>query len=499
MAKRYLVIWFRYLKTDWCTIRKPALKNKALVLSSPDHGRMVITGTNFLAEQQDIFPGMVLADAKAIFPSLQVLDDRPGLENKLLQKIAEWSIRYTPVVYVHLPDCIILDATGCAHLWKGEEKYLATIVNRFQELGYFVHAAIADTIGAAWAVAHYGKRYCIIEKGQQINFLRPLPPEALRIENDIVERLHKLGLKNLGSLIDMPHAVLNRRFGKEFMLRLHQAVGYVEEILVPVQLTVEYQERLNSLEPIATRTGIEMALEKLLNGLCSRLRREQKGLRVAIFRCYRIDNKIEKIEIATNHASHNSKHLFKLFEIKLDKIEPAWGIELFSLEALKVEDAIPLQECLWQRSIGLDNVNLAELLDRFHGKFGTGAVHRYLPDEHYWPERSVKQATSLTDIPVASWNVDRPRPLQLLPKPELIYVTAPIPDYPPMLFRYKGKLHKVINADGPERIEQEWWLQQGQHRDYYIIEDENGHRFWIFRAGHYTDNMYQWFLHGFFA
>ena len=91
------------------------------------------------------------------------------------------------------------------------------------------------------------------------------------------------------------------------------------------------------------------------------------------------------------------------------------------------------------------------------------------------------------------------RPLQLLAIPEKIEVTAPIPDYPPMLFRHKGKLHTIIKADGPERMEQEWWIAGGRHRDYYYVEDEEGKRYWLFRSGHYETDKHRWFIHGFFA
>ncbi|HKG69574.1 MAG TPA: hypothetical protein VKA92_11945, partial [Segetibacter sp.] len=136
--------------------------------------------------------------------------------------------------------------------------------------------------------------------------------------------------------------------------------------------------------------------------------------------------------------------------------------------------------------------------DRLAGKVGSNAIRRYLPDEHYWPERSIKTASSIQEQKTTEWRLDRPRPIQLLTTPEYIEVTAPVPDYPPMNFRYKGKLHKIKKADGPERIEQEWWIQDGQHRDYYAVEDEEGYRYWLFRLGHY-DEDYQWFIHGFFA
>jgi protein ImuB len=358
---------------------------------------------------------------------------------------------------------------------------------------------MADTIGTAWAVARFEKNSRVVKKNGNTEALLSLPPGALRLEDETVELLHKLGLRQIKDFLGMPGSVLRRRFGASFVQRLNQALGNEEEIIQSVQPVEPYQERLPCLEPIVTATGIEIALRQLLDTLCGRLKQEQKGLRLACFKCYRVDGKIIQVNIETNHPSHNVNHLFKLFEIKLSSIEPDLGIELFILEAPKVEDCLPAQEKLWESTYGLNNPVFAELIDRLAGRIGANHIHRYLPDEHYWPERSVKRALSLNEKLTTTWKIDRPRPLHLLSKPEAIEVTAPVPDYPPMLFWYKGKLHKVMKADGPERIEQEWWLQQGQHRDYYAVEDEEGSRYWLFRLGHYSDPSYQWFLHGFFA
>ena len=500
MQKRFLSIWFRYLKTDWFVRRQPQLANIPFILSSPDHGRMVITATNYLAQTQGVVIGMTVADARAIIPSLQVLSDDAELTGKALKGLAEWFIRYTPAVSADMPAGLLLDITGCAHLWGGEEKYLADIQKRLKDFGYDIKVAIADTIGCAWAIARFGKDVYIIESGAQTTALLSLPPAALRLEAEIIERLEKLGLRQVKNFINIPRPSLRRRFGIQILQRLDQALGYAEEWIEPVLPIEPYQERLPCLEPIVTATGIEIALERLLNTLCKRLQQEEKGLRIASFTCYRVDGKIEKIDIGTNRPSCNTKHLFKLFEIKIDSIEPALGIELFILEASQVEDLSAFQEKFWKDNNGLDNIELSELLDRIGGKIGADKIHRYLPAEHYWPERSFKLASSVHEALHTTWKLDRPRPLQILFKPELIDVTAPIPDYPPMNFRYKGKLHKIIKADGPERIEQEWWLQQGQHRDYYAVEDEEGHRYWLFRSGHYDmAKSYQWFIHGFFA
>lgn len=499
MVKRFVSIWFRHLSTDWFTLRQPELKNLPFVLRAPSHGRMIITAANVVAEMKDVSSGMVLADARAILPDLEVLDDKPDLIDTLLKRIAEWCIRFTPVVAVDPPDGLLLDVTGCSHLWDGDSSYVSDITKRLNARGYDVRVAMADTIGLAWGLARFGKESLIATSDHHFVSLSCLPPEALRLEPDVIERLHKLGLHCIKQFIKMPRASLRRRFGLHFIMRLDMALGQEMEILNPVQSIEPYQERLPCLEPIVTATGIEIALQQLLEMLCFRLQQEQKGLRTAIFKSYRVDGKIEQIDIGTHQPSHSVKHLFKLFEIKIPTIEPDLGIELFVLEAPKVEDHLPLQEKMWEGSGGLEDVRLSELIDRLANKVGMQSVHRYLPDEHYWPERSFKQSTSLQEKPTTAWRTDKLRPLQLLRIPDRIEVTALIPDYPPMLFRHRGKVHTIVKADGPERIEQEWWLQQGQHRDYYRVEDEAGNRYWIFRLGHYHEKTYQWFLHGFFA
>jgi protein ImuB len=262
---------------------------------------------------------------------------------------------------------------------------------------------------------------------------------------------------------------------------------------------VPYQERLPSLEPIRTATGIEIALKQLLESLCVRLTKEGKGLRTCVFKAFRMDGNIQQIGIGTIYPSRNVEHLFKLFENKISTIAPALGIELFLLEAPVIEDVSPTQDALWNTASSHSDMGIAELLDRLVGKVGINAIHRYLPDEHYWPERSIKTASSLQEKPVTKWRSDLTRPVHLLPKPEDIEVAVALPDYPPMLFKYKGQLHNITKADGPERIEQEWWLEEGLYRDYYSVEDEGGARYWLFRLGSYDEGDPKWFIHGFFA
>ncbi len=477
--------------------RQAELKDVPFVLVLTQRGKRIVKAVNPQAHEKGICTGMLAADCRAIVPELQILDYEPEQPVKLLIALAEWCIRYTPFISVDASDMLILDASGCAHLWGGEEKYLQEIQNKFNKFGYTIKIAIADTIGTAWAVCKFGQTNSIIKSGSETESLISLPPAALRLETPVLEKLQKLGLKTIGSFINMPATALRRRFGQPLLNRLGQALGEEMEMMNLVIPLTPYRERLPSLEPIRTAEGIEIAIKTLLEMLCLRLQQESKGLRKCELKCYRIDGGIEKTEIGTSKPSRNTLHLFKLFENKIKQIEPDLGIELFLLEASVVEDLQNTQDSLWTVSSG-DETALAELLDRLAGKTGGKSIYRYLPAEHYWPERSFKKATSLSEKPTTTWRTDLPRPLHILSVPELIQVSVQMPDYPPLLFRYKNKVHTIKKADGPERIEQEWWIQNGLYRDYYCVEDEDGARYWLFRSGDYSADP-KWFIHGFFS
>lgn len=495
---RYVSIWFPDLISDWFIRRRPELKDTAFVIAAPEKGRVVIKAASRPAQAQGIHAGMVAADCRAVLPALQVIDDIPGTAEKLLNALAEWCLRYSPIAAADLPEGLILDSSGCAHLWGGEQAYLADILGKLKAFGYHVRAAMADTIGAAWAVARFGKLKAIIEPGHQSAALLPLPPAALRLDPLITVRLEKLGLYTIGSFINMPRSALRRRFGMPLLSRLEQALGQYPEVIDPIKPIAPYQERLPVLEPIKTATAITIALKQLLDQLCCRLAKEGMGLRNCTFKAYRIDGNIQQIQIGTSRAANHAAHLFKLFEIKIATLEPALGFELFMVEAAKVEAMSAAQDALWN-TLNQNNAEVAELLDRLAGKVGIHSIRRYLPQEHHWPERSVKPAADFDEKPATSWPENLPRPVHLLPKPETIEVTVPLPDYPPILFRYKAKVFNISKADGPERIEQEWWIEDGLYRDYYCVEDDTGGRYWLFRLGHYNDDDSEWFIHGFFA
>ncbi len=500
MVARYVAIWLCYPQTDWYMRRDPGRAKRPVVIQRTEQNRRIIGEVNYKGEQSGLQKGMTITDARALIPELEIIEEENGLLEKLIRALGLACIRFTPVVAMDNPDGLLMDASGCAHLWGGELAYLEAIEKCLRKWGYAARAAMADTIGAAWALARYGENKCIAP-GAQTKAMQQLPPQALRLEETVITKLLQLGLQPIGRFMAIPRRVLRRRFGPSLLERLDQALGFTMEYLEPLEPPVPYAERLPCLEPIVNEKGIGIAIEQLLEKICERLTKEGKGVREAVLRCFRVDGHIQQIQINTTRPSVQPKHLQKLFELKINTLQPDLGFELFILEATRVDDADAEQQRIWDGGSS-DKTVLAELLDRIEGKLGKGLIHRYQPAEHYWPERSYMRIEVFTEPKNAEWPVplQRPRPICLFPQPVSIEVTAPVPDYPPMLFRYKGKLHKIKKADGPERIEEEWWLQSGEHRDYYTVEDEEGLRFWIFRDGHYdAQRKRHWYLHGIFA
>lgn len=496
MAQRSVHIWFPHLVTDWVVRRQPELKDLPFAMAMQERNRRMIKAVNQAAQDGGVYANMVLADGRAMVPELEVMDYEPEQPAKVLNALGEWCIRYTPLVALDLPDGLFLDASGCTHLWGGEKEYVDDICKRLTGFGYCVQVAMADTPGAAWALSHFGNNR-LAAPDQHVQAILQLPAAALRLETSVIDRLEKLGLNTIGSFLRMPRTALFRRFGPSILKRLDQATGAELELLEPLRPPVPYQEQLPCMEPIKTAMGIEIALKELLETLCLRLLRESKGLRQCELIALRLDGQVEKISIGTNRPTRHVTHLFKLFENKIQTIEPDLGIELFILQAPVVEELNSSQDALWQAS-GASESALAELLDRFAGKPHALTVHRYVPAEHYWPERSLKEANSLNEKPATPWRNDLLRPPHLLLHPEPIEVSVLLPDYPPLLFIHKGELHTVKKADGPERIEQEWWIQNGSYRDYYCVEDQRGARYWLFRLGSFDSGNVKWFLHGFF-
>ena len=147
-----------------------------------------------------------------------------------MRHLAEWCSRYSPWTAPDGADGVKIEITGCAHLWGGEEALAADLAARLGRRGIAGRIAVADTPGAAWALARFaaaaaGQGAAITPPGEARAALAPLPMAALRLDPDTAQRLRRVGLQRMGDLYAMPRDALARRFGEEVARRLDQALG----------------------------------------------------------------------------------------------------------------------------------------------------------------------------------------------------------------------------------------------------------------------------------
>ncbi len=457
--------------------------------------------------------GMTLAEARAMLPDVYTAEADREADHKALTQLALWLGRYSPLTAVDGHDGLLIDSTGCAHLFGGEAAMLADIRARLARAGFTVCLAIAETRGAAWACARYGEDG-FLQQGSLSDCLSPLPMQALRLDKEAVLTLERLGLKTIGQLTAIPRASLARRFrdlpAKEvtaLLTRLDQALGRKDEPLMPLREPPRWQVRQAFMEPVLHLDLLERALEALASDLSIILQEAEQGARRLVLTAFRVDGTLQQSVVGTSRPTHTPEHFCRLFAEKITGFEAGFGFDLITLAASETQALRPQQVGNRQEE---DIAAAARFLDRVAARLGPEAVCQISHHESHQPEKCQQLVPAGTTG--LAWEQfphgKAPRPLRLLPRPEGIEVLAEVPEGPPMRFRWRRLSHRVLKAAGPERIAAEWWLTGHQDtRDYYQVEVEDGARFWLFRKGLYAvpgvrpaeENSPQWFLHGFFA
>jgi protein ImuB len=441
---------------------------------------------------------MAVAQARALVPGLDIRDSDPEADSALLTRLALFAARrWTPRAAVSPPDGLFLDLTGVAHLFGGEEIMGRRILAFCRRAGFAARIAVAGTPGAAHALARFGSGI-LCPPGGEAEALAPLPLAALRVDEPVLAAARRLGLETVGDLLPLPRGPLQRRFGRTLLARLDRALGRAAEPIDPVVPEDPPCALLRFAEPIATAEALGEALAWLIERLVATLREAGLAARRLTLLCDRVDGRIERIAIGTARATRDAAHLFRLLAMKIETIEPGFGLDSMRLVAGRVEPLGPEQ-----LSGDEAESDLASLVDRLAGRLGPRRLYRASAVESDVPERSVARVGPLeAAAPWPKW----PRPVRLLSPPERVEnVVALLPDQPPRRFTWRGRAYRVARADGPERIHGEWWKRTAEAeavRDYFQVEDEEGARFWLYRRGdgvdHRTGDL-SWFLHGVFG
>ncbi len=530
------------------------------MVSRHDGRRRVVASPNAAARALGLMPGTALARAMMMVPGVAVHPWDQGADRLALERLAGWCLRYAPLCAVDAPDGLWIDITGCAHLHaparsasldaaphgdagsrapeadspakrpdadtvaarhgladdpvasatlngrpvpggscSGEERLLEGLVAGLNREGFSARAGVADTPGAAHALARHGPRtIAVAPPGRTREALLPLPVAALRLRPDAAAALDRLGLVRVAQLAAMARAPLARRFGAHTLHRLDQALGREPEPIVPLLPRQTVRHRLAFEDPLLTAEALAAAIALLSGAVCRTLDRNGLGARRLELAFEGVDG-VQAVRVATAQATRDPVHLAQLLAERLDRVDPGLGVEAMHL-------VVSLDESMPPRQLAADGVTqdaLAVLVDRLENRLGTGRVYRAAPIESDVPERSVRRVPALSPPGGLTWP-RLPRPVRLLDPPRPVETISMLPDRPPVAFTWRHVRHRVRHADGPERIAGEWWRRSAEMRalrDYWHVEDQAGRRFWLFRAGNGIEvatGDLRWFLHGLF-
>ncbi|MBN9076297.1 MAG: DNA polymerase Y family protein [Rhizobiales bacterium] len=565
MGQRILALWFPHLATDRILRRRLGQSWRSpqgrvrpggtpLLVSRREVNARRIAALDERAEALGLKRGMGIADACAMHPGIEIVEADPTAERRLLESLADWCDRYTPLVALDGEDGLFLDTTGCAHLFGGERSMLDELLACFLRLGFDARAGLASTVGAAWAAARFFASR-IVEAGEEEAFLTPLPLAALRIDASVRAGLEGVGLRTAGAVMSTPRAPLARRFGRELLLRMDQALGRLEETISPRRPAPPLAVERRLAEPIVAMEAVEHLVGQLAVTLRSDLERRGEGARALELALFRVDGAVSRVGVGAARPLREPDRIGLLFHERLavleDRIDAGFGFDLVRLSAFSLAPFEARQADLSGEDASGEE-RLALFADRIRARLGDHAVLKAVSVESHLPERAVAAVPfagkiamhEITPCPVPSpqggrgfcsgirrrtstalaretaaaspsslWGADRDggkksylpdRPIRLFSSPEPIEaIAAEVPEGAPASFRWRRVFHRVAASEGPERIAPEWWRADGSEgtRDYFRVEDEEGRRFWLYRQGLYGELPQgpRWFMHGIFA
>lgn len=471
-----------------------------------------------------LVPGLPLADARARVPGLAAFDHDPAADMALLDRLADGCLRYTPRVMTEPPQGLILDISGCHHLFdpdksRAEMHLTNDLAGRLREAGLTVRIAASVSADAALALAAYD-----LQEGE----VHRLSVAALGGDPAVHHALRRAGLRHIGDLAARPRTILASRFGAGVAHRLARLLGEIDTPIIPRRAVPPICCEARFAEPLAHADSVRLVLTELAADAVRLLGERGQGARAVMVSLFRCDGQVARLNIETAAPSRDPALLLRLLDERIDgladPLDPGFGYDSIALEITAAEP-LGTAQCAIDSREAQSREALAALLARLSTRLGPERVTRWHHIDTHVPEEAYISSPSLlgevavrsTDggapPPLASRAVPLPikdgeettRPLLLLNPPQPVErVISEVPDGVPRRFNWRGRQHSIIRHEGPERIAMPWWEGRRKEarltRDYYRVEDEEGCRFWLFRHGMYDEKPNpDWYIHGLFA
>jgi protein ImuB len=426
-----------------------------------------------------IKPGMGTATVRALAENVQLLERDTLKEQQCLQQLSCWAYSITPNLFPWRDNSLILEVGSCLSLFRGLENLLNRIRADLSLRNYSYTVGLAPTPKAAWLLSHVEQSDYQLPLKQQ---LAPLPLNLLTDFSRQTDSLAKAGLWHFGDIMELSQQALGRRCGKEFVQFLRQVLGTSYDEQPDFQPPPQFSDHYWFGYEVKANQELLPATQLLLQSLCNFLRNTQLQCQRIEWKFYGVQNNNFKLPVHCSKPQANWREWYRLTDLKIEQMQLKSGVEGLGLSCMDLCEGNYRSQDLF--STGEQKEPLHSLLDRLQNRLGLQAVEKIASRNEHLPEYASYSSCQLENLSNQNTAAAGQRPFWLMPEPQ------PLGGHREHL-HWNGKLKLLA---GPERIEDNWWLDPVS-RDYYVARNKSGQLYWLYR-----DRLQQqWFIHGVFA
>jgi len=453
--------------------------SNAIAITERVNNRQQVRSCDNKAQQAGIHHGMALSSAYALLPALSVVEYNEEHEARLLQQVGEWAMQFSSVVCLHPPNHILIEIAGSKRLFEGFDILIALIQQELHKFGFNGQIGIAPTPLAANLLARANIRRGIVQKTRLPNTISELPVSTLELTADTIKSLQRSGIRQIGGLLNVSPSSLTRRFGPSFVNYLDRLLGNHPDPRTPLRLRDYFERSLDLLLDAHDTNALQFSTQRMINELADFLIARDCGINQFIFTLRHQRHTDTTLQLQFLQATSQAKHLHKVLSEQLSRTTlpaPVCSLHLISDTFSEIErDAADffVKSRQQQKSLG-------EVIDTLSSRLGRNSLYTLSSVDDHRPEKAWKK--SLPDSSEEFSTQWPERPLWLLEEPRAV----------------SADLYRRLSIESDaERIETGWWETEDVRRDYFMVCDQRGTRYWAFKKR--NDNNNTLFIHGLFA
>jgi protein ImuB len=489
----WAALHFPNLALDGVLRRHPHPERPLALVTGPAQ-RRVLVATNPAAARHGLHAGQALAAAHALLADFAMVEHDAAEVARWRGFLAAWAYRYSSQVADVFDDAIVLEVGASLGLFGPWPRFERLLREDLSRLGFSHSLAVAPNPRAAWVLAGVQDGLALVHEATLPTALARVPVARARLEPQVAEALHGMGLRRLGQLFAAPRDALAKRFGPQLLAHLDRLRG-APDPFDPYRPPDRFDLRIELGHEVESSQALLFPLRRLTADLAAFLAGRDGGVQRFELHLEHEGRADTRVVVGMLAAERDPALLFELAKGRLEQASVPAPVRGLRLSADELPPFVPAGRELFDDRPA-QAVPWAALRERLRARLGDDAVHGIAAVEDHRPERAWRRVA----VPVAVRRKRTVRPERgaaAKSKDARAFDSGPSPPRPTWLLHRPVPLRgRVRVLAGPERVESGWW-DGDVRRDYYVVETAEGQRAWAFRAAGEAEGGFM--LHGWFA